>query len=78
MAAVSRSSRLFLQRCGLTRTQRTPEPVAVFQALNIRDYPLKSPAPPHLLVPTQGDPVPDRGVSGEWPSPSTEGDSDGE
>ncbi len=78
MAAVSRSSRLFLQRCGLTLTRRTPGSVAVFPALNIRDYPLKDPAPPHLLVPTQGTPVPDRGVSKEWPSPSTEGDSDDE
>lgn len=78
MAAVSRSSRLFLQRAGLTLTRRTPQPVVAFASLGVRDYPLKDPAPPHLLVPTQGDPVPDRGVSTEWPSPSTEGDSDGE
>lgn len=71
MATISRSARLYLERKGLEPTHRRPMSVVASQNLLVRDYPVTAPLPwPHYLGETQGDPVPDRGTTTEWPPTS--------
>jgi hypothetical protein len=65
---VSRSAKKYLERRGIFDTHRKPMSTASLNSLRVRDYPLEPPFPiPELRQYTQGDPVPDRGVSKEWP-----------
>jgi hypothetical protein len=65
---ISRSPRRFLERRGLAETYRKPMSTVNLNALKVRDYPLEPPLPlPDFQRYTQGNPVPDRATSVEWP-----------
>lgn len=65
---ISRSPRKYLERRGILGTYRKPMSTVSLNSLRLRDYPLESPFPiTDLRQYTQGDPVPDRGISKEWP-----------
>jgi hypothetical protein len=77
MAEVGRSPRRFLERRGLVPTARLPHGRFSTGNPQVRDYDSAKyvaetlPWPHHREV-VQGDPVPDRGASGEWPHPPVE------
>ena len=65
----SRSPRRWLERRGLVGTYRKPMSTVSLPALRLRDYPLEPPFPSATTQGyTQGEPVPDRATSAEWPN----------
>jgi hypothetical protein len=65
---ISRSPKKYLERRGIFETHRKPMSTVSLNSLNLRDYPIQPPFPVMgLRQYTQGDPVPDRGISKEWP-----------
>lgn len=66
---VSRSPRRWLERRGLIGTYRKPMSTVSLPALRLREIALEPPFPTaQTLSYTQGDPVPDRATSVEWPN----------
>lgn len=64
---VSRSPHQYLERMGYIRTVRLPAPTLDLENLKVKDLlPNQLPAPVQRLD-QLGDPIPDRGVSREWP-----------
>ncbi len=69
MAGRSKSSKLFLERAGVRPTVATPHPVYATGANPAHALELSPPLPiPEYQAATQGDPVPDRGRTEEWPN----------
>ena len=66
------SARNFLERHGIIPARRHPKPRIEPDAFRVHQSPLKPPLPlPDLLQHLNGEPPPDRAVTGQWPHSSS-------